>query len=283
MSQIDCSLKGYKQLSPLFARVKLYGKDLTIKEHLDLCQQSMIVNNTTYSYLSFANKELDPKFLFQIHCALWVKYFDVNPSIEKFIRDNGIRTFISEDEAFYNNEHLDIITKFIRIGRYAVVRDFKELKEVLSNDNYSSYKNEMINTLNSSTTFKISNTIDSSKCNVEIKNRTPIKNSNVLEGSISIMNRAKPIKPEKLIRVFNFGREKFKIVENNSKIMAFKVKRSNYSVIPVSIFEKNNLKNVSLNTIHSTYQNILDKSNYEISQKSIKAISKEVYNYINKK
>ena len=108
-------------------------------------------------------------------------------------------------------------------------------------------------------------------------------NWHALEGSISIINRAKPVKPEKLIRVFNFGREKFKIVESNSKIMAFKVKRSNYSIIPVSIFEKNNLKNISLSTIHSTYQNILDKSNYEISPKSIKAISKEVYNYINKK
>ena len=283
MSHIDCSLKGYKQLSPLFARVKLYGKDLTIKEYLDSCQQSISINNTTCNYLSFADKELDPKFLFQIHCALWVKYFDTNPNVEKFIRDNGIRTFISDDDVFYNNEHLDIITKFIRIGRYAVVRDFKELKEVLADENYFSYKDKIVDLSNLDTTSKMPGIISSSKYNAEVQNKASIEKSNRLEDSISVINRAKPINPEKVIRVFNFGREKFKIVENNSKIMAFKVKRSNYSVIPVSIFEKNNLKNVSLNTINSTYQNILDKSNYEISQKSIKAISKEVYNYINKK
>lgn len=276
MKILDCSINGYEKLSPLIATVKLYGKELTIAEHVESCIKKMTIDNKEYAYLEIGGKEINPNLLPQFHSALWVKFFDSNPKIEEFIRKNKIRDFESTDQVFFDNIHLDIITKFIRIGRYAVVRDFKELKSILANESHVSYKKIIVEE------HKVD---EESLIEVKAKKKPEIISKLKLnpESSISLMKINKPMNPDKVIRIFSFKNEKFKIVEKESKIMAFKVKRSNVSKVPVSIFDISKLKNMPLSTIQSSYSTIIDKNNFDISQKSLRAITKEVYNYINKR
>lgn len=287
MNNIDCSINGFKELSPEVATVKLYGENLTIEEHILKTKKEILINNKSYNYITIDKKDLDFKFLEQYYSALWVKYFDNNPDLVDKIRKMENKEFYSSKASVLDNIHIDIISKFFKVGRYIVVRDYKELRDVLGNSNMWNHKDYLISKHKKD--FNKSTFINKHKLStLPKKSLNTINNKNLQDLTISreailYKNTIKPTSTDETIRLFKHNQEKFKIVKKDSKIMAFKIKRSNSNYSEISIFDINKLKNISLNNIENEYLKILKDKQQDISRKSIKTIALEVYNYINKK
>lgn len=164
---IDCSLWREQLLSPSKATIVVAKKEDTILNHLMNVRRkldgSVCLENEEPDYLLIGKKELNPELLKEFYSLLWLSFFKKNYELEDEIRSMGNIVFESSNEIFFDNIHLDIITKYIRVGRYAVLRDCANLREILKDDSsYKSYKEELLKNQP-----KIS---DSSQCKSEMNN-----------------------------------------------------------------------------------------------------------------
>lgn len=317
---IDCSLWGERKLSPAKAEVVVAKKEDTILNHLINSRRkidgSICLENEEPDYLLIGKKELNPELFDEFCSALWVAFFKKHYELEDEIRSMGSVVFESSNEMFFNNIHLDIITKYIRIGRYAVVRDYSNLSKILKDNSYKSYKEELLKNKLEISEVEVDKSkideFDTTEVRIgEIKgNHLAIENNlnkdefKVIDSfnkkdenkdfsignlddidyskMILVKNDMKPINIERQIRVFKFGAERVKIVETEDDIIAFLRKRTVSGKVDLSIFNKNYIKRhinqLDITKLQSQYKNSLDKNNSSISDKSLRAVVREVYN-----
>ncbi|MBQ3422893.1 MAG: hypothetical protein IJH34_14835, partial [Romboutsia sp.] len=284
MLKLDCSINGESSLSPKKAMVTLLKETKSIEEHLNFCRRkidgSICEKNENADYIVIGKKDFEPRFFEQFQSALWVSYFNKNENIENNIRKQNFTDFISTDEEIYGDYHLEIIKKYIKMGRFAVRRDYAELRELLSKDSvtYSSYKEKLFDTkkVKANEINDLSNSVELntskdkevviSEYEVEIKKiatkedaKLKVENKktehDILDKNpISIIENKKPVNPDKVLKIFKYGNENYKIIKKNSFIIAFSTKRTYMDKIPLSVFNTMTLKNISLNDIYNNYK-----------------------------
>lgn len=123
-----------KLYSRKHAQLKVYGRLATIEEHYALSMRYKDGNNIripktteevkgkTIEYFVVNGKVFDKSYLESYHTLLWVKYLDLNKDLIKYEDVLKIEKV---------NEHIDIIKKYITIGRKAILNEHKEFLTLL--------------------------------------------------------------------------------------------------------------------------------------------------------
>lgn len=137
MKILECSSKGDKRFSAFYAKIEVYNKLDSIENHYQLCKRfgDKIPKNwcetkgKTPTHICINNKKLDVKFLTQYYYLLWCKYLDNNPGLVKIAKeyDNFNDMFRGKSV----NCQADVIKKYIKDGRGEIIKECKELINIL--------------------------------------------------------------------------------------------------------------------------------------------------------
>lgn len=155
MKVLECSSKGDKRFSALYAKVNVSGVFDSIENHYQLCKRAIGENGEVIVPRDF--KELKGKkvdyfvmnginfpetYLTQYYKLLWVKYLDANPSLVVFAK--GFDEF---NDMFKHNSvncQADVIRQYVKEGRGSIMSECKPLIYIL---NRGGFVNEVVGDL----------------------------------------------------------------------------------------------------------------------------------------
>ncbi|WP_180953897.1 DarT1-associated NADAR antitoxin family protein [Bacillus sp. M6-12] len=143
MKSLECSSKGDKRFSALFAKVEVYGKFDSIENHYQLSKRMKLENGELFvpkDWKELKGKKVDcfevngivfpEEYLTQYYKLLWVKYLDANPSLVAFA--SGFDEFT---DMFKGNNSVncqaDVIKQYVKEGRASIMKECQPLIQVL--------------------------------------------------------------------------------------------------------------------------------------------------------
>lgn len=136
---LECSSKGDKRFSALYAKVKVFGVYDSIENHYQNCKRD--INNQVVGKGKKVHKmviektketiELPPSFLTAYYKLLWCAYLDANPNLVEYAS-----RFNDYHDAFKGkavNCQADVIRQYIKTGRSSILLepDVKQLRRIL--------------------------------------------------------------------------------------------------------------------------------------------------------
>lgn len=135
---LECSSKGDKRFSSLFARVSVYGRMASIEEHYQLSKSFNGVRPTNWREFKgkeptcfvIRGKEFAPNFLGSWYTLLWVKYLDEHPELVEYAK--GFDDFTDMFRGKSRNSQAVVIRKYVKEGREACMADCREFAELLA-------------------------------------------------------------------------------------------------------------------------------------------------------
>lgn len=138
-NKLECSSKGDKRFSALYAKVTFYGVYDTIENHYQLAKRFGDGKPKTWkdakgkkpTHLCINNRwNIDIKYSRGFYDLLWVKYFEENPDLAQYVSnfDEFSDMFKSKD-AFVCQA--DSIEKYVKYGKKYIMKEHKELVDLL--------------------------------------------------------------------------------------------------------------------------------------------------------
>jgi len=134
MNNLECSSKGDKRFSAFYANVEAFGVYQSIENHYQDCKYkdsgSKCKKGEKVDYIKLGGRKLKPKYLTPYYKMLWIKYFDNNPELLEYVKD-----FDSFSDMFKGksiNCQADVISELVKSGREYVLKDCKELINILN-------------------------------------------------------------------------------------------------------------------------------------------------------
>lgn len=137
---LECSSKGDKRFSALYAKVNVFGKYDTIESHYQKCKRdeegniagkgkkvhNMIIKKATGPII------LPPTFLTAYYKLLWCSYLDLNPKLVKYAKQFDDYHDMFRGKAI--NCQADVIRQYIKEGRKSILKepDVIELRKRLN-------------------------------------------------------------------------------------------------------------------------------------------------------
>ena len=146
MSTLECSSKGNKNFSALYAKVTIKGKTQSIENWYQLSKcftgkrpksfnQAKHIQHRGYKPTSIFifDKEYDIKYLTAWYELLWVKYLDKHPELVEIAKqyDNFSDMFRNKNTI---NCQADIIRDYVQKGRKYIIEKHSEFIELLRED-----------------------------------------------------------------------------------------------------------------------------------------------------
>jgi hypothetical protein len=139
---LECSSKGDKRYSALYAKVKVFGKLDSIENHYQLCKRFGDIKPQTWkdakgkqpTHIHINGKDYDVKFLSMFYKLLWLKYLNQNPELVEYAKqfDDFHDIFKGRNTV---NCQADVIRQYIKDGKESVIKGCKELIELLRGSN----------------------------------------------------------------------------------------------------------------------------------------------------
>lgn len=155
MKVLECSSKGDKRFSAFYAKVEVNGKMASIEEHYQLSkrfkdeqgkyvipQKVMDAKGKTPVHFVLGGKIYDVSYLSSYYSLLWVKYLDKNPELVQYAKDFDDFTDMFRGSSI--NCQADVVKKYVKQGREAILKENKEFLTLLNN---RSYVNEIVGDL----------------------------------------------------------------------------------------------------------------------------------------
>ncbi len=136
MKILECSTKGDKRFSALYAKIHILGRTDSIENHYQRCKKFTYYKGDPKGkkpdHFLIGNMKIDSKYLTQYYYLLWIIYFDNNPKLVKFAKefDDFHDTFKSKKSL---NSQEDAIRKYIKDSRKSILNECKELIKILKN------------------------------------------------------------------------------------------------------------------------------------------------------
>lgn len=137
---LECSSRGDKRFSALFAQVEVYGIIDTIENHYQLAKRFPWVPKTWREakgkkplYIEIGGQQFPVQYLSQWYACLWLKYLDQHPELVKYARQ-----FDSYHDAFARpgkNSQAEMIRLYVKEGRNAMLSYTAELRALLMQKN----------------------------------------------------------------------------------------------------------------------------------------------------
>lgn len=133
MKILECSSKGDKRFSSLYAKVKVFGKYDSIENHYQLCKRFGDYIPKTWgdckgrrpAHIHLNGIDMDIKYLTPFYKLLWCKYLDKHPSLVEYAKQ-----FDDFHDMFKGNSincQADVIRQYVKKGRASIIEECKEL------------------------------------------------------------------------------------------------------------------------------------------------------------
>lgn len=136
---LECSSKGDKRFSALYAKVKVFGVYDSIENHYQNCKRDInnqVVGKGKKVYKMVIEKtketiELPPSFLTAYYKLLWCAYLDANPNLVEYA--SRFNDYHDTFKGKAINCQADVIRQYIKIGRSSILLepDVKQLRRIL--------------------------------------------------------------------------------------------------------------------------------------------------------
>ena len=132
MKSIECSSRGYKKASALYARVECFGIIDTIENHYQSVKRDKDGNpvrkGQRVDHIIIRGHKLDPKYLTPFYKLLWTKYLDENPDVVAHLSQFDEFTDMFRGKAV--NCQADVIRQYIKEGRESILQE-EDAKQLL--------------------------------------------------------------------------------------------------------------------------------------------------------
>lgn len=137
MNILECSSRGNKKFSALYAKVKVFGKTDTIENHYQSCKGFYTYRGDPKGkfpdYLNIGKLKLDSEYLSQYYDILWIVYLDNHPELVKLASQ-----YDDFSDMFKSRKSIccqaDTIRKYIKNGRKSIMKDCNELLKIFINE-----------------------------------------------------------------------------------------------------------------------------------------------------
>lgn len=136
---LECSSKGDKRFSALYAKVKVFGVYDSIENHYQNCKRDInnqVVGKGKKVYKMVIEKtketiELSPSFLTAYYKLLWCAYLDANPNLVEYA--SRFNDYHDTFKGKAVNCQADVIRQYIKAGRSSILLepDVKQLRRIL--------------------------------------------------------------------------------------------------------------------------------------------------------
>ena len=132
MKSIECSSRGYKKASAMYARVECFGKVDTIEKHYQSVKRDKdgnpVAKGKRVDHIVIYGHKLSPRYLTPFYKLLWAKYLDENKDVVEYLSQFDEFTDMFRGKSI--NCQADVIRQYIKEGRKSILQeeDVKELR-----------------------------------------------------------------------------------------------------------------------------------------------------------
>ena len=132
MKTIECSSRGYKKASAMYARVNALGKIDTIERHYQSVKRDKdgnpVAKGKKVDHIVIYGHKLSPRYLTPFYKLLWAKYLDENKDVVEYLSQFDEFTDMFRGKSV--NCQADVIKQYVKEGRQSILQeeDVKELR-----------------------------------------------------------------------------------------------------------------------------------------------------------
>lgn len=132
MKSIECSSRGYKKASAMYARVECFGIIDTIENHYQSAKRDKdgnpVAKGKRVDHIVIYGHKLSPRYLTPFYKLLWAKYLDENKDVVEHLSQFDEFTDMFRGKSI--NCQADVIRQYIKEGRKSILQeeDVKELR-----------------------------------------------------------------------------------------------------------------------------------------------------------
>jgi O-acetyl-ADP-ribose deacetylase (regulator of RNase III) len=143
MKTLECSSKGDKRFSALYAKVNVYGVFDSIENHYQLSKRARLENGEILvpkTWKDLKGKNVDffvvngitfpEEYLTQYYKLLWVKYLDANPALVSYASGFDEFTDMFKGNTTVNCQ-ADVVKEYIKEGRASIMKECQPLIKIL--------------------------------------------------------------------------------------------------------------------------------------------------------
>lgn len=143
MKVLECSSKGDKRFSALFAKVNVSGLFDSIENHYQLCKRGVDEDGNVIvpkDWKDLKGKKVDyfvvndirfpASYLSQYYKLLWVKYLDANPALVKYASQFDYFNDIFKGKSV--NCQADVVRQYVKEGRKSIMDECQSFIRVLN-------------------------------------------------------------------------------------------------------------------------------------------------------
>lgn len=131
MKTIECSSRGYKPASAMYARVEAFGRVDTIENHYQSVKRDKdgnpIRKGQKVDHIVIYGHKLSPRYLTPLYKLLWIKYLDENKDVVEHLSQYDEFTDMFRGKCV--NCQADVIKQYIKEGRKSLTQD-EDVKEL---------------------------------------------------------------------------------------------------------------------------------------------------------
>ncbi len=131
MKTIECSSRGYKPASAMYARVEAFGRVDTIENHYQSVKRTAdgnrVAKGQKVDHIVIYDHKLNPRYLTPLYKLLWVKYLDENKDVVAHLSQYDEFTDMFRGKCV--NCQADVIKQYIKEGRQSILKD-EDVKEL---------------------------------------------------------------------------------------------------------------------------------------------------------
>ena len=131
MKTIECSSRGYKPASAMYARVEAFGRIDTIENHYQSVKRDKDGNpvrkGQKVDHIVIYGHKLNPRYLTPLYKLLWIKYLDENKDVVEHLSQYDEFTDMFRGKCI--NCQADVIKQYIKEGRKTLTQD-EDVKEL---------------------------------------------------------------------------------------------------------------------------------------------------------
>lgn len=132
MKTIECSSRGYKKASAMYAIVEYCGKMDTIENHYQSVKRdkdgNLVKKGDKVDHIVIYGRKLNPRYLTPFYKLLWAKYLGMNKDIVAYLRQYDEFTDMFRGKSV--NCQADVIRQYIKEGANSILQeeDVRELR-----------------------------------------------------------------------------------------------------------------------------------------------------------
>lgn len=142
MKILECSSKGDKRFSALYAKVEVYGVFDSIENHYQLSKRLRLRTGDKFvphkwtdlkgqkiDFFEVNGIELPKEYLSQYYKLLWVKYLDANPALVAYASSHDDFNDVFKGKSV--NSQADVIKQYVKEGRASVMSECQPIIKIL--------------------------------------------------------------------------------------------------------------------------------------------------------